>query len=117
MPGSGHADGEAQQSPAPSLQAAGSHPARPSTPTLAAPESQAPPGTWGSAGELGPRHEKASTVFLPRVIRAQYQLKTALFKNANDPWHADADRGSHPVSVGEGADLLISLSRSVGNLN
>lgn len=54
------------------------------TPTLAAPESQAPRDP-GLCRELGPRHEKASTVLLPCVIQAQYQLKTALFKNANDP--------------------------------
>lgn len=34
----------------------------------------------GLCRELGPRHEKASTVFLPCAIQAQYQLKTALFK-------------------------------------
>lgn len=54
------------------------------TPTLAAPERQAPRDP-GLCRELGPRHERASTVFLPCVIQAQYQLKTALFKNANDP--------------------------------
>lgn len=99
----GHAEGEVQESPAPSLW------------DLSLPTQHPDPSS--TQGELGPRHEKGSVLFLPGVIPAQYQLKPALFEDANAAWRAGADQGSHPISAGEGPDLLISLSHPVGNLN
>lgn len=104
----GHAGGEAQQSPAPSLW------------DVTLPTQHPDPGSTQGPGVLQERtfrHEKGSTLLLPGVVPAHYQLKPALSEDANAAWRAGADQGSHPVSVGEGPDLLISLSHLVGNLN